>query len=363
MEKAWAGLPYYPISHFYAKKFGEKIYKIPVTVVDNCPNRMGLKGMETCIFCDIWGSAAKSESFTMDLPSQIEKYKNSIGNKFKSKNFLVYFQAYTNTFTKLSYLEKNFEIAVSYDFVKGLVIGTRPDCISAAVLKLWGNFHEKSFVAVELGVQSFFDDQLLFLKRGHTRAQSMDAIHKIKRATQVDLGVHLMFGLPNETNDQIRETAEIINDLPVDNVKLHHLHVLKDTPLEQIYHKGEFVPISREEYAEKVMIFLQYLSPRIAIQRLAAFSSRWEELVAPDWTGDKMGTHQYIIDYLRQHRAYQSQHYHAQSKEEIDLCQKLKNQSRSLLELQAELAKSLLNNLHQIKVLTNTGLLPEEKTV
>jgi radical SAM protein (TIGR01212 family) len=363
MEKAWAGLPYYPISHFYAKKFGGKVYKIPVSVVDNCPNRMGLKGMETCIFCDVWGSAANAESFSMDLASQIEKYKTSIGNRFKSKRFLVYFQAYTNTFTKLSNLEKNFETALSFDFVKGLVIGTRPDCISPAVLKLWQTCHEKSFVAVELGVQSFFDDQLLFLKRGHTRAQSIEAIHKIKNNTQVDLGVHLIFGLPNETHEQIRESAEIINHLPVDNVKLHHLHVLKDTPLEKIYHQGEFTPIALEDYAERVRIFLQHLSPRIAVQRLAAFSSRWDELVAPAWTADKMRAHQFIIDNLRNHRAYQSELYYPQNEEEANLCLKLKNQSRSLLELQVESAKNLLNNLPQIVASTNSGLLPDEKTV
>lgn len=336
MEKAWAGLPYYPISQFYAKKFSGKVYKIPVSVVDNCPNRMGLKGMETCVFCDVWGSAAKSESFDMNLAQQIEKYRADIGKKFNAKNFLVYFQAYTNTFTKLSSLEKNFVSALNYDFVKGLVIGTRPDCLSPAVLKLWQSYHEKSFVAVELGVQSFFDDQLRFLKRGHTRQQSLEAIHKIKDCTDVDLGVHLIFGLPGETREQIVETAALINQLPVNNVKLHHLHVLKHTPLEQIYQRGEFEPISRKEYAERVKLFLQHLSPRISIQRLAAFASRWDELVAPDWTRDKMGTHQFIIDHIRSDFSYQSQFYCPHNEEESMLCLNLKNQSRSLLEPQAD---------------------------
>jgi radical SAM protein (TIGR01212 family) len=345
MEKDWAGLPYYPISQFYAKRFGGKIYKIPVAVVDNCPNRIGLKGMETCVFCDVWGSAAKSESFEMDLPSQIAKYQATIGHRFKSKNFLVYFQAYTNTFTKISSLEANFAAALGFEFVKGLVIGTRPDCISPAVLRLWQTYHEKSFVAVELGVQSFFDEQLNFLKRGHTRAQSLEAIHKIKGTTQVDLGVHLIFGLPGETTEQILESAEIINHLPVDNVKLHHLHVLKETPLEQIFHRGEFIPITRELYAERVRIFLQHLSPRVAVQRLAAFSPRWDELVAPEWTRDKMGTHQFIVDSMRAQRAYQSQLYNPQSEEELNLCQILKNQSRSLRELPVDSVRSSSNNL------------------
>lgn len=327
MEKQWSGLPYYPISQFYSNHFGGKVYKIPVTVVDNCPNRMGLKGMETCVFCDVWGSAAKSESLTMSLDDQIVKYHQAIEKKYKAKQFLVYFQAYTNTFTKITQLRENFELALSYPFVKGLVVGTRPDCLSPAVFKLWTEFHEKSFVAVELGVQSFFDDQLLFLKRGHTRAQSLEAIHKIAQSTPVDLGIHLMFGLPGETNEHIIETAEIINHLPITNVKLHNLHVLKNTTLEKIYLDGQFTPIEREDYAHKVKIFLQHLSPKIAIHRLAALSSRRDELISSEWTGDKMGTHQFIIETLRKDFSYQSQLYQPQSDQDRIESLRLKNQS------------------------------------
>lgn len=330
MEKNWAGLPYYPISQFYSHRFGGKVYKIPVSVVDNCPNRMGLKGMETCVFCDVWGSAAKSESFSMTLDEQIQTYHASIQKKYKAERFLVYFQAYTNTFTKVNSLRENFEKALSYDFVKGLVIGTRPDCLSPAVFKLWTEFHEKSFVAVELGVQSFFDEHLKFLRRGHTRAQTLEAIHKITQNTPVDLGIHLMFGNPGETDEHIIETAELINHLPITNVKLHNLHVLKHTPLEDIYHRGEFQPIERDDYARKVKLFIQHLSPRVAIHRLAALSSRWDELIAPQWTRDKMGTHQFIIDTIRKDHSYQSQNYVPQSEEDQHLCDSLREQSRFL---------------------------------
>lgn len=327
MEKKWPGLPYYPISQFYSNHFGGKVYKIPVTVVDNCPNRMGLKGMETCVFCDVWGSAAKSESLSMGLDEQIAKYHQIIEKKYKAQHFLVYFQAYTNTFTKITQLRENFECALSYPFVKGLVVGTRPDCLSPAVFKLWTEFHEKSFVAVELGVQSFFDDQLLFLKRGHTRAQSLEAIHKITQNTPVDLGIHLMFGIPGETNEHIIETAEIINHLPIKNVKLHNLHVLKHTTLEKLYANGEFAPIGREDYAQKVKLFLQHLSPNVAIHRLAALSSRHDELISSPWTGDKMGTHQLIVDTIRKDYSYQSQWYQPQSEQEQIDSLKLKTQS------------------------------------
>ena len=133
MEKGWLGLPYHTISEHYHKLFGEKVYKIPVSVVDDCPNRRGLKGMQTCVFCDVWGSAANAESLSMELRSQIEKYHQQISDRYKAKAFLIYFQAYTNTFTKVSALRHNFDVALSYPWVKGFTLGTRPDCLSKSV--------------------------------------------------------------------------------------------------------------------------------------------------------------------------------------------------------------------------------------
>lgn len=312
----WNGVPYITIGERYHARFGGKVYKIPVSVVDDCPNRRGLKGMQTCVFCDPWGSAARTETLTMPLRGQIEKVHDILARKFKPEHFLVYFQAYTNTFTKVTALRANFETALSYDFVKGLVVGTRPDCLSPAVFELWREFHEKSFVAVELGVQSFFDDDLAFMRRGHTGADSLKAIEKIAAQTPVDLGIHLIFGNPHETDERIVETAKICNDLPITNVKLHHLHVLKQTPLEEMHARGEFAPIDLETYSRRVTMFLDHLSPRIAVHRLAAYSSRRDELVAPAWTADKMKTHQTIVAGLLQAGIYQSKSYLPRSEAE-----------------------------------------------
>jgi hypothetical protein len=327
MEKGWEGLPYNTIAEHYSRRFGEKVYKIPVSVVDDCPNRRGLKGMQTCVFCDVWGSAAKSESLTMELREQIEKYQLHIAKRYKAKSFLVYFQAYTNTFTKVSGLRQNFEVALSYPWVKGFVLGTRPDCLSKSVLELWQEYHQRSFVAVELGVQSFHNPDLEFMRRGHTAEQSLEAIHKIADGTEVDLGIHLIFGNPGETDEQIVRTAEIVNTLPITNVKLHNLHALKNTPLEGMYHRGEFAPIDRETYSHRVKLFLQHLAPHIAMHRLAAFASRWEELVAPAWTADKMGTHQFIVDYLRHEKAHQSQYFQTSNPETQTMIEHLQRKS------------------------------------
>ncbi len=305
MEKGWPGLPYHSVSEHYKRIFKEKVYKIPVAVVDDCPNRMGLKGMQTCSFCDVWGSAAREASFQMTLDTQIETYHQLIAKKYKAKKYLVYFQAYTNTFTKIPVLRQNFETALKYPFVSGFVLGTRPDCLSEAVLNLWQEYCQKSFVAVELGVQSFFNPHLEFMRRGHTAEDSLAAVKKISEKTTVDLGIHLIFGSPEESERQVIETARICNDLPITNVKLHNMHVLKNTELEKWHLAGTYAPIELPEYTHKVQLFLSHLHPRIAINRLTAYAPRWDELIAPKWTADKMGPHQAIVDFMRAEKIYQ----------------------------------------------------------
>lgn len=318
MEKGWNGLPYYSISDRYKAVFGAKVYKIPVAVVDDCPNRQGLKGMKTCSFCDVWGSAARSEAFDLPLTEQIQKYRAHIKQKYKASQFLVYFQAYTNSFAKISELEKNFEEALACgDDIAGFVVGTRPDCLSLALLKMWQRFHEQKYVSIELGVQSFFEDDLTFFRRGHSAQDSISALKKINEITTVDLGIHLIFGSPFETDSRIIETAQMCNDLPITNIKLHNLHVLKNTALEAEYRAGNFQPISLETYAHRVQIFLENLRPNIAIHRLSAFSSRFDELVAPSWTSNKMGTHQAIIDHLRNQHSCQSRSFEPKNQTEV----------------------------------------------
>ncbi len=319
MDNNRNALPFRPISSHYKEIFQKKIYKIPVSTADSCPNRDGLKGMQTCIFCDVHGSAAQSDAHLMTLDQQIEKYSVAIQKKYKANEFLIYFQAYTNTFLKFSTIKEQFEQCLKYPFVKGFVVGTRPDCLSPALLNFWQEMGEKYYVSIELGVQSFNDKHLEFIKRGHTVQQSLQAIEKIGQLNSVHLGIHLMFGMPGETDQEIIDTALLINTLPVSNVKLHNLHVLKETPLETLFANGEFLPIEKEDYARRMQLFLEHLNPRIFVQRLAAFAPRWEELVAPRWTSDKMGTHQYLIDFLRAEKSYQGKQFISRTDQERTL--------------------------------------------
>lgn len=301
----WDGKPYFPISQVYKQRFGSKVVKIPVAIAEDCPNRSGLRGMETCIFCDVHGSFAYPESQNDELRRQIIEHRGRVSKRSKAERFLVYFQAYTTTFTGLAKLKQAFETALSFEDVVGLVVGTRPDCLSEAVLRAWRETSERTYVGVEIGVQSFDDGQLQWMRRGHTAAQSIKGIERVAQEAGVDVGLHLIFGWPTENDKQIVETAMLCNQLPITNVKLHNLHVLKNTTLETMYKQGLFIPAEFAIYAHRVTLFLEHLSPRIAVHRLSALSSRHDELIAPAWTGYKMRTFQEILDFIRARGAWQ----------------------------------------------------------
>lgn len=303
-------LPYNPISRFYKERFQSKVHKISVAVADTCPNREGLKGMQTCNFCDQWGSAAYAQNLEKPLTEQIDMVRKILIEKRKIEKFMIYFQAYTTTFEKVSKLAGQFETALSYPDVVGITVGTRPDCVGKAFFELCESTAQKKFCAVEVGVQSFDNEVLKWMRRGHTREQSLKAIEMLaKNCPSVNLGIHLIFGSPGETDEHALETAKLVNTLPIHNVKLHHMHVLKNTPLAEEYARGEFVPLDKEAYFNRCTVFLQHLDPRIAVHRLSAFAPRWDELIAPQWTTFKMQTYQDMLTYMRDRGAYQGQHF------------------------------------------------------
>ena len=304
------GKRYKPLSQHYQEVFGSKVYKVSVSIAETCPNRKGLLNSATvCIFCDEWGSAAYHHQIDRPIREQIRINKEAIRKRYRAEKFLIYFQSYTNTFGNFKELENFYNIALDEKDVFGLVIGTRPDCLPKRIMKLFAEISEEKYLSIELGIQTLDEKQLIFLSRGHDRDCSIRAINKIKKFSKINLCIHLIFGLPNETDKQLVDTAKILSDLDVDGIKLHNLHVLKNTPLETMYRNSQFVPINLEEYARRVTLFLENLSPKIAIHRLTAVSSRWEELIAPRWTREKMRPAQYIEDYLTQKKTWQGRYF------------------------------------------------------
>jgi uncharacterized protein len=303
----WDGQPYYPISRFYKNRFGEKVYKITVSAAQTCPNRENNKGVG-CIFCDELGSAGSHLIKHMPLKTQITTNREKLKQRFKVNRFLVYFQPFTNTFKRLEQFKSDIELALDQDRVMGIVFGTRPDCLPDEIYPYLKEMGQQAYMSAELGVQSFSNQQLEFLNRGHTAEDSINAIERLHQESGINIGVHLIFGLPDETDQEIIDCAKIINSLPVDNVKLHNLHVLSKTPLDDLYQQGKFNPLELEEYARRVILFLSHLSPEIAVQRLAAVAPRWDELVAPDWTKERLRPTQFIIRQMNSQAAFQGIH-------------------------------------------------------
>jgi len=313
------GRRYFPISQYFRYYFGDRVAKISVSIAETCPNRSPNSTMEACIFCDDWGSAAYHHEKDRELLEQIRHNKKLVSRRLKCKQFLVYFQSYTNTLDKINILQQRFETALSEENVNGLVVGTRPDCLPDRIFPLLNDICEKSYVLVEIGAQSFFNDQLEFLKRGHSAEKNIEAILKLKHKTGVDIGVHLIFGLPDDTPERLIETARIINHLPVSNVKLHNLHVLSNTTLAEMYYRNEYVPDELDVYADKVILFLRHLSPKVAVQRLAAIASRWEELIAPKWTGQKMAPLDFIENRMKDAGYFQGDLYNIEHRPETSI--------------------------------------------
>ena len=296
---------YLPISQYYREKFGFRVQKVSVSIAKTCPNREGLAGMKTCIFCDEWGSAPAFVQADWTMLEQLKYHRERIRKRYKANKFLVYFQSYTNTFGRLSDLKKRCDEALQQKDIIGIVIGTRPDCLPKGALKFFGELASQTYLSIELGIQTFNDDQLSFLRRGHDREASIQALKQLREIQNLNICTHLIFGIPGESDQQLVEAANLLNELSVDGVKLHNLHVLKNTPLAEEYNAGNFSPIELPDYARRVVLFLENLDQRISIHRLSAVAPRWDELIAPEWSKEKMRPAQYIENLLAKRETWQ----------------------------------------------------------
>ena len=302
---ALSPLRYHPLSRHYRRRFGCKVYKVSVAVAETCPNRQGQGGARVCTFCDAWGSAAYAETAALPLREQIRRNAARIRARYRADKFLVYFQAYTNTFERMARLQEWFETALAEPDVLGIVVGTRPDCLPPRVLRLLAGLARQAHVGVELGVQSLDDAQLAFLSRGHDAACSLRALERLREHPELEVCAHLMFGLPGESDAQLAATAQALAARGVHGVKLHNLHVLRGTPLERLHRAGRFAPIELPAYAGRVRVFLEHLPPGIVVHRLNAVASRWEDVVAPDWARQKLAPTQHILAALERADSWQ----------------------------------------------------------
>ena len=271
---------FYDYNTFLRQKFGEKVYKISLDAGFTCPNRDGTKGTQGCIYCNNESFSPAHRSLKEDLEKQILEGME-MGRRFKAKKFLAYFQAFTNTYAEVSFLEKLYSRVLQYPEIAGIVIGTRPDAVDLEKLQMLQEFSKKTFVSLEYGVQSINNDTLRQINRGHTYESFLEAMEWSK-GRSIHLCAHIMFGFPGEGKEQILQTAREMNRVGIDGIKIHNLLVVKDTMLAEIYKQSTFPLPGFEEYIDLVCDFLEHLDSRIVCERLHANAPE-QYLIAPRW--------------------------------------------------------------------------------
>lgn len=306
----WKNRLWYSYNDYLSARFGEKVYKVTVSAGFTCPTRDGTKGSFGCAFCDERGSASfsSSERAALAVRSQLEKAIPFVSRRFRARKYLAYFQSFTNTYGPLPYLREVYDGALGVPNVVGMAVGTRPDCVPTDVLALLNGYGRSRYVSLELGLQSFDDETLAFYERGHTVAESVDAVTRALRFPNLHLSVHLMFGAPGEVG-RLREVAvdaaRRCNALGVHGVKIHHLMVLKNTVLARRYAENPWPLVSMEEYNEAAEAFLDHLSPSIHVDRTHALASHFDELVGPAWSAERFGAINKLQQEMREHGSFQ----------------------------------------------------------
>ncbi len=259
---------YHVYSDYLKKRYGEKVYKLPIGLPLTCPNRDGVCGVAGCTFCGEIGAGYENLPAEMTVTEQIDTNRAHIAPKYKAEKFIAYFQNFSNTYLPIERLRSYLEEACQPDIV-GIAIATRPDCINDEYLKMIDEVKKKHQIAIsiELGLQSVNYHSLIKVNRGHTLAEFIDAVLRIKRYG-LEVCAHLILNLPWDDEIDVIENAKMMSALQVDQVKLHALYIVKGTQMAKEYEDGALKLISKEEYMERVIAFLEHLHSDIVVQRL-----------------------------------------------------------------------------------------------
>ncbi len=276
---------FYDLNTYFRNRYGDRVHKISVDAGFTCPNRDGMLDTAGCIFCNAKGSGTGNLAKGYSITEQLEASKAPVIKRFKAKQFIAYFQSFTNTYAPFERLKKLYEEALAVSDMIGLAIGTRPDCVSDEVLDLLQSYTDQYLVWLEYGLQSCHDTTLALINRGHD-------VHSFEKAVMdtagrgIMIGAHMILGLPGETRKEMLATADYIAGLPIDGVKLHLLYVIKGTALERLYLAGNYRCLERAEYLDLVCDVLERLPENVVIQRLTGDPHK-HELVAPMWALEK----------------------------------------------------------------------------
>lgn len=281
------GKRYLDYSSFIKSTFGERVQKISLDIGFSCPNRDGSKGYGGCTYCNNNTFNPDYCEPTKSIKTQLEQGIEFFGKKYKSIHYLAYFQAYTNTYTDIDSLKKMYEEALNVEGVIGLVIGTRPDCISDEVIEYLSFLSKKYFISLEFGVESTNEKTLLSVNRCHTYEETKATFEKCKNKG-FHLGAHIILGLPGETKKDLLNHAFEVSNLPIDTLKIHHLQIVKNSVMAIQYKRNpeNFNLFSSEDYIDFITNFIGHLQPNIIIERFISETPQ-DLLIAPKWNNLK----------------------------------------------------------------------------
>lgn len=273
---------YHTWNYHLKQRFGKKVCKIPLNAGFTCPNRDGSKGVGGCTFCSDSGSGDFAGNPGETLTAQFNSVKLKLNKKWPNAGYIAYFQAYTNTYGSIEELREKYEQVLRLPDVQGLSIATRADCLSDEIIDYLEQLHRRTYLIVELGLQSSNDETAKRINRGHTLQEFLDGYMRLQ-SRAINICVHIINGLPGEDKSHMLDTMRLVSGLYPHCVKIHLLHILKGTTAAKQYQQGEFELLSLEDYVEIVCDQLELLPPQIVVQRLTGDGAR-EELIGPMWS-------------------------------------------------------------------------------
>ena len=289
--------PYRSLNEYYRQIFGRKTAKISLDGGFTCPNRDGTCGTRGCLFCSAGGSGDFAENAALTIKEQVEQGKAQTADKWKDPAYVAYFQAFTNTYAPAAELRRKYEEALSCQGVEGISIATRADCLPDDVLDLLEELNSKTKLWVELGLQTADEDSAAYIRRGYPLSVFETAVNRLAERN-ISVIVHVILGLPGENRETILKTIDCVNRLPVQGIKLQLLHVLSDSDLAEIYHAGQYDPLTKEEYIALVGDCIAHLREDIVIHRLTGDGDK-NTLLAPLWSLRKRDVLNSIHKYLK----------------------------------------------------------------
>ncbi len=294
---------YYTLDYYYKHKFGCKVFKVSLDAGFTCPNKDGTVGTGGCIYCSKSGSAEYAGDRKDDLVTQFNKVKDMMLNKWPNAKYIGYFQANTNTYAPVNILKEKYEAVLSLPNVIGLSIATRADSIDDDCLDYLEELSKKTYLTVELGLQTIHEDTSKLINRCHTIKEFEDMVIKLRKRN-INVVVHIINGLPYETKDMMIETVKYLNKLDIQGIKIHMLSIVKDTLLSIMYDKKPFHVLTKEEYVDIVCEQLEYLRPEIVINRITGDPKK-EDLIEPDWLVKKFCVLNDIDKEMKKRNIYQ----------------------------------------------------------